>query len=93
MLAAVGDQIERGGSIHVQAHLARTGAWLPDHPDEVTRALPDVEDLLHERRTASGLLRYPQPAVTLDGGPVDWSVVGSAWAADQPRWSRPPGAG
>jgi crotonobetainyl-CoA:carnitine CoA-transferase CaiB-like acyl-CoA transferase len=86
VLTAVADQLVHGGSVHVRAHLARTGAWLLDHPDGTTRALPDVDDLLLERDTASGRLRYAPPAVELERGPGDWTVVGSPWATDPPRW-------
>jgi hypothetical protein len=86
VLTAVAEQLDRGGSLHVHAHLARTAAWLLDHRDSTERAMPNVDGLLYERETRSGLLRYVPPAVELNGGPSDWVVVGSPWAADQPRW-------
>ena len=86
ILTAVTDQLARGGSLHVQAHLARTAAWLLDHLDGRTRTLPDVNGLMYERNTPSGVLRYAPPAFDLEGGPTDWPTVGSPWAADLPRW-------
>lgn len=86
ILTAVTDQLARGGSLHVQAHLARTAAWLLDHLDGRTRTLPDVNGLMYERNTPSGALRYAPPAFDLEGGPTDWPTVGSPWAADLPRW-------
>jgi crotonobetainyl-CoA:carnitine CoA-transferase CaiB-like acyl-CoA transferase len=86
ILTAVTDQLERGGSLHVQAHLARTAAWLLDHFDGTTRTLPDVNGLMYERSTPSGVLRYAPPAFDLEGGPTDWPTVGSPWAAELPRW-------
>ncbi len=87
VLTAVERQLTEGRSVHVQAHLARTAAWLLDHPDGADRRLPDVDDLMRERPTAGGRLRYPPPAVQLAGGPDDWDVVGSPWGIDLPRWA------
>ena len=87
VLTAVARQLDDGSAIHVHAHLARTGAWLLDHPDPTARALPEVDDLLVTRATASGLVRCAPPAVELEGGPADWSSVGSPWGADAPQWA------
>lgn len=86
ILTAVADQLVLGGTVHVQAHLARTATWLLDHPDPIDRSLPEVDGLLLERATPSGVLRYPPPAFSLDGGPEDWASVGSPWGADPPTW-------
>jgi hypothetical protein len=86
VLTAVAGQLTDGATVHVQAHLARTATWLLDHPDDASRALPDVDDLMVERSTPSGLLRYPPPAFSLDDGPEDWPSAGSPWAADAPVW-------
>ena len=86
ILVAVADQIEHGGSIHVSAHLARTAAWLLDHPDPTSRRLPDVEHLLCRRETPSGALTYAAPAVRIEGGPGDWAIVGAPWASGRPEW-------
>ena len=86
ILAAVARQHTDGGSVLVQAHLARTAAWLLEHPDDTRRVLPVVSDLLHERRCPIGQLRYPLPAIRFDGGPRDWPAVGGVWGADRPSW-------
>jgi CoA-transferase family III len=86
VLTAVARQLTDGATLHVQTHLARTATWLLDHPDDTARAMPDVDDLMVERSTPSGVLRYPPPAFALEGGPEDWASVGSPWAVDQPRW-------
>ena len=86
VLTAVTGQLSHGATVHVQAHLARTATWLLDHPDDAARTLPGVDDLLLERDSASGRLRYPPPAFSLDGGPGDWASAGGPWGADLPRW-------
>ena len=86
MLRALAGQLTDGATVHVQAHLARTATWLLDHGDDAARALPEVDDLMVERSTPSGALRYPPPAFTLEGGPRTGRRSGSPWAADQPRW-------
>jgi len=86
ILTAVTRQLGDGGSVHVRAHLARTGSWLLGHPDPVARTLPDVDDLLCTRSTPSGLLRYPPPAFDLEHGPADWPSVGAPWGTDSPQW-------
>lgn len=86
VLHAVAAQIRDGSTRHVQAHLARTAQWLLEHPDPQARALPDPGAVLTERTTPSGRLRYPLPAVQIEGGPSDWERVGSPWGADQPAW-------
>lgn len=86
VLRAVALQVRDGGSYHVQAHLARTAHWLLAHPCERTGHLREVGDVLHERRGKAGLLRYPAPAIELDGGPKDWATVAGRWGADAPAW-------
>jgi crotonobetainyl-CoA:carnitine CoA-transferase CaiB-like acyl-CoA transferase len=86
VLAAVARQHSDGASLHVQAHLARTAAWLVDHPDPTGRALPDVTGLLHERRFSVGRLRYPPPAVQFEDGPSDWSSI-EAWGSGTAAWA------
>lgn len=89
ILTAVARQLDDGGSVHVRAHLARTGSWLLAHPDPVARTLPEVDDLLCTRSTPSGLIRYAPPAFDLEHGPADWPSVGSPWATDSPQWLTP----
>ncbi len=79
VLRAVAGQLGSGGSVHVSAHLARTAHWLLAHPADRSGDLPEVEPLLRERTTVSGLLRYAPPAVQLDGGPDDWDRA--EWAS------------
>ncbi len=86
VLTAVARQHVDGASLHVQAHLARTAAWLLDHPDSTTRTLPDVTDLVHERVFSVGRLRYPAPAVQFDDSPPDWMSL-AAWGSSTPTWS------
>jgi crotonobetainyl-CoA:carnitine CoA-transferase CaiB-like acyl-CoA transferase len=91
ILRAVTEQVERGGSTHVHAHLARTASWLLDRggtSNDEPHALPDVDDLLLQRNTRSGFMRYAAPAVELEGGPDDWAAVGGPWGADRPAWQQ-----
>ncbi len=85
ILTAVARQHREGGSLHVQAHLARTAAWLLDHPDPMRRSLPDVSDLLRERESPFGRLRYPVPPVQFDDAPTDWPPI-SAWGTSSAEW-------
>lgn len=90
VLHAVTLQLHDGGSYHVQAHLARTAHWLLAHPAEgvTERAdeLSDSDDTLRQRPGKAALLRYPSPAVELDGAPEDWDEVGRLWGTDTPTW-------
>lgn len=90
VLHAVTLQLDGGGSYHVQAHLARTAHWLLAHPAEQAAEwadeLPDSEDALRQRQGKAGLLRYPAPAVELEGAPEDWGEVGRPWGTDAPAW-------
>jgi len=74
--------------VHVQMSLARTAHWLLDarRPD-APGGMPAVDELLLERDTSSGRLRYPPPAVQIADGPDDWATVGGRWGSDAPRWS------
>ncbi len=85
ILTAVERQLTDGASFHVQAHLARTAAWLLDHPDLEQRALPEVEDFLGERRSPLGLVRYPLPPVQFDDAPTDWAPI-TAWGTSPREW-------
>lgn len=86
VLRAVALQVRDGASYLVQAHLARTAHWLLAHPCERTDVPRAVNGVLRERRGDAGLLRYPAPAVELDGGPKDWTTVAGRWGADAPEW-------
>ena len=86
ILAAIARQHTDGAAVLVQAHLARTAAWLLDHPDDTARALPDVADRLAERDAPIGRVRCPRPALQVTGAPVDWPSVGAVWGADAPEW-------
>jgi crotonobetainyl-CoA:carnitine CoA-transferase CaiB-like acyl-CoA transferase len=80
-------QLTGAGSIQVEMSLARTAHWLLGaEPALQHGGLPAVDDILRERTTPSGELRYPPPAVQIAGGPDDWTVVGGRWGADQPTW-------
>ncbi|MDA8290162.1 MAG: CoA transferase [Actinomycetota bacterium] len=86
VLRAVALQVRDGASYLVQAHLARTAHWVLAHPCERTDVPRAVNGVLLERRGDAGLLRYPAPAVELDGGPKDWRTVAERWGADAPEW-------
>jgi len=86
ILSAIAEQQTDGATVLVQAHLARTAAWLLDHPDDATRSLPDVSDHLLERRTSLGDVRYPMPALQFDGLPTDWPTVDIARGATSAEW-------
>lgn len=80
-------QLAGEGAVHVQMSLVRTAHWLLDgQRPGAPGALPAVDDILRERQTASGLLRYPPPAVQLAGGPDDWTSIGGRWGTDPPSW-------
>ena len=87
ILDAVVRQRSNGGSVHVQAHLARTAATLLKHIDPTPRRLPEVSDLLLERPTSAGTLTYAPPALHIAGTPDDWNTVGGQWGVDPPRWA------
>jgi hypothetical protein len=87
VMRALVRQLAGEGGLHVRMSLVRTAHWLFDRGvPGVSGSLPAVDDLLRERTTASGQLRYPPPAVQIAGGPDDWTVVGGRWGADDPRW-------
>jgi hypothetical protein len=87
ILDAVVRQRSNSGSIHVQAHLARTAVALLKHRDPTPRRLPEVSDLLRKRATSAGALTYAPPALHLAGTPDDWNTVGGQWGVDPPRWA------
>jgi crotonobetainyl-CoA:carnitine CoA-transferase CaiB-like acyl-CoA transferase len=86
ILTAVARQHVHGAAVLVQAHLARTAAWLLDRPDRTTRVLPDVDGLLLDRDTPVGRVRYPKPAVRFEDAPADWPNVAVAWGTDSAAW-------
>jgi CoA-transferase family III len=87
VLDAVVRQRSHAGSVHVQAHLARTAAALLEHRDSMPRQLPDVSDLLRQRTTSGGVLTYAPPTLHIAGTPDDWDTVGGQWGADPPGWA------
>ena len=87
VLDAVVRQQSDGGSVHVQANLARTAAALLEHRDSMPRQLPDVSDLLRQRTTAAGVLTYAPPILHIAGTPDDWDTVGGQWGIDSPGWA------
>jgi crotonobetainyl-CoA:carnitine CoA-transferase CaiB-like acyl-CoA transferase len=87
VMHALTRQLAGEGAMHVQMSLARTAHWLLDRDRPQTPGtLPAVDDLLRERDTSSGNLRYSPPAVQIAGGPDDWTTVGGCWGADAPAW-------
>jgi len=60
---------------------------LLEHRDTTSRRLPDVDELLRERVTPAGVMRYAPPALQVIGTPDDWTNVGGPWGADQPTWA------
>lgn len=87
VMHALARQLAGEGALHVQMSLVRTAHWLLDHgAPGGPGTLPAVDDILRERSTASGVLRYPPPAVQVAGGPDDWTSVGGRWAADSASW-------
>jgi hypothetical protein len=87
ILDAMVRQRSDNGSVHVQAHLARTAAALLKHGDPTPRQLPQVSHLLRERPTPDGNLTYAPPALHIAGTPDDWNTVGGQWGVDPPRWA------
>ena len=88
ILDAVVRQRSDHGSVHVQAHLARTAAALLQHRDPTPRRLPEVSDLLRKRPTSAGALTYAPPALHIADTLDDWNTVGGQWGVDPPRWAR-----
>jgi crotonobetainyl-CoA:carnitine CoA-transferase CaiB-like acyl-CoA transferase len=87
VMRALTRQLAGEGAMHVQMSLARTAHWLLDRDrPRMPGTLPAVDDLLRERDTPSGKLRYSPPAVQIAGGPDDWTTVGGCWGADAPAW-------
>jgi crotonobetainyl-CoA:carnitine CoA-transferase CaiB-like acyl-CoA transferase len=95
VLIALTRQTGEGGSIHVHTHLARTAQALLDLGDVPSappsyRAL-DLEDCMAERRTPSGLLRYPLPAFepvkAPAAQPYDYPSAGGVWGGDTAQWA------
>lgn len=89
ILVAVARQLREGGTLHVQAHLARTAQWLLAHPAASMEQLPPTSGVVRERRGPAGLLSYTAPAVQISNGPDDWTEVGHIWGADPPSWRTP----
>jgi hypothetical protein len=83
-------RVESGDSYHAQLSLARTAEWLLDAHDPTD--LKDESDpgsaspWLRKRTTEFGEIAYAGPALTIDGGPVDWSTPPPVWGASQPEW-------
>ena len=87
VMHALTRQLGGAGAVGVEMSLVRTAHWLLDAvPGESPGSLPAIDDLLRERDTASGRLRYPPPAVQIAGGPDDWETVGGRWGTDSPYW-------
>jgi crotonobetainyl-CoA:carnitine CoA-transferase CaiB-like acyl-CoA transferase len=87
IMNALTRQLVGEGGMQVQMSLARTARWLLDRDrPKMPGSLPAVDDLLRERATPSGQLRYPPPAVQVTSGPDDWTSVGGRWGTDPPKW-------
>jgi crotonobetainyl-CoA:carnitine CoA-transferase CaiB-like acyl-CoA transferase len=88
VLTAVTRQLTGGGTWHVRAHLARTAHWLLEAPAQPgADGTWDPDDVLTEHDTASGRLRAAPPAVSFDGGPVEYPNPGGVWGADAASWA------
>ena len=87
VMHALTRQLAGESSMRVQMSLVRTAHWLLDAVRPSMRgAVPAVDDVLREQQTASGVLRYPPPAVQFAGGPDDWTAVGGRWGIDSAYW-------
>jgi crotonobetainyl-CoA:carnitine CoA-transferase CaiB-like acyl-CoA transferase len=77
-LVALARRAREGGSYLVRVSLAQTGRWVDslgrvDGRHVADQTLDDVADLLAERDSAFGRLRYVMPAARLSETPPSWS--------------------
>jgi crotonobetainyl-CoA:carnitine CoA-transferase CaiB-like acyl-CoA transferase len=102
VLVALSRRAQDGGTWHVHAHLARTAQALLDISDDdigtdgygadsdrrAAKSSPadEFKDCMAERRTPSGSLRYPRPALAVAHRSLHYSSPGGVWGADEPRW-------
>lgn len=71
--------------------LARTVAWLQDHPAEPGGSVSVVEDrFFGERPSPYGRLRYVRPPVVVRGEPVDYPSPPDVYGTAELSWIVPP---
>ncbi|MCX6503529.1 MAG: CoA transferase, partial [Microbacterium sp.] len=84
-----------GGSYHIELSLAQTGRYLNDLPrvDAAAAAgrapeLPKarLDELLVERDTPYGMLKYLKPAARLSATPARWELPTVPVDNDRPQW-------
>jgi len=85
-----------GGSYHVELSLAQTGRYLDSlaRVDAELAAVCDPElpsarldELLVQRDTPYGRLRYLKPAARLSRTPGGWARPSAPWGHDEARWT------
>ena len=87
LLAARGT--DGGRAAHLS--LARTGAWLQDHPAQPGELTNVVDErFLAERDSAYGRLRYVRPAVVVDGGLIDYPAPPDEYGTAALSWTARP---
>lgn len=87
MLAA--RETEGGRAAHLS--LARTGAWLQDHPASLGQPEEVAEDhFFNERSSPYGRLHYVRPPVAVNGDPIDYPSPPDDYGTADLSWSEPP---
>jgi crotonobetainyl-CoA:carnitine CoA-transferase CaiB-like acyl-CoA transferase len=91
VMTALKRQAEEGGSWHVRASLAQTGAWLRQLGRIDGMSCPDpkfddVQDRLEETASAFGRLTAVRHAAVMSETPPHWARPSVPLGADAPAW-------
>jgi len=93
VMTALTRRAQQGGSYLVRVSLAQTSRWLSDlgRVDGEARGGPDlpaaaIADLMTERDTAFGRLRYVAPVVQMSETPPRWDRPSTPLGSHPPEW-------
>ncbi|MFF8847462.1 CoA transferase [Streptomyces sp. NPDC015127] len=89
VLRALTERHGTGGTRLVELALSQTAAWLVNGLEKAPDDAPgeyDPQRWLTETDSPMGRLRHALPAVSYDGGPVDWVRPAGLWGTDAPEW-------
>ncbi|KYH43164.1 CoA transferase [Branchiibius sp. NY16-3462-2] len=82
-------ETEGGRAAHLS--LARTGAWLQDHPTDPGQPVNVTEDrFFSECDCGYGRLRYVRPPVVVDGELIDYPAPPDDYGTADLSWNEPP---
>lgn len=88
MQLLVARHTDGGRAAHLS--LARTGAWLQDHPAQPGQAVSTTDDrFFSERSSQYGQLRYVRPPVVVNGDLIDYPTPPDDYGTADLSWSEP----